>query len=339
MPLPPKLLDFFTARGGVVSIADYMDFCLFDCNIGYYTTRTPMVAGNDFITTPELSPLFGYTLAAWVANAWKKLNCPTPFLLLECGGGSGILLHDILTELHKTAPDCAVAAHVYMLEKSPALKIVQQKKLDKYRVHWVENISSLPTLPAVVVGNEFLDCFPIRQFIKQHNGTYHERAVEIQNNTLAFTTLTTPHTFESTAPLIETQEAMIYFLKTLTAHLPQHACLWVDYGAAPPTLFNETDTLQAIKNHTPVDVLAFPTTSDLTTHVNFSAVAQAVGGTQHLTSQAEFLMQHGLASRALAYLPTLTADEHTATEAALHRLLHPAYMGHLFKVFEHYTRA
>jgi NADH dehydrogenase [ubiquinone] 1 alpha subcomplex assembly factor 7 len=303
---------------------------------GYYThgrnfTTTPP---RDFITAPELTPLFGATLANWVAAKWQQLGAPEHFILAELGPGRGSLMHGLLTHLHAQHPVCYAALQaVLLVEVSPFLAQLQQATLKQFtRCTWAESLPTFPSEPPlVVVGNEVLDALPAQPYRLTAQG-WEELWVE--DTTLNWQPCAPPPLPQGWQPAVGAAFEVIPSLPALlnSVRAVASSALFIDYGS--PTLPpNAQSTVQAVQRHQPVPLLHAPGESDLTVHINFAEVAQLLGPTAcTLSPLADFLLQHGLPNLALPYLP------HPATESALHRLLHPAQMGTLHQALC-YTRS
>jgi NADH dehydrogenase [ubiquinone] 1 alpha subcomplex assembly factor 7 len=290
-----------------------METCLYDPEHGYYMHGTPLGREGSFVTAPMLTSLFGQTLAVWLAATWQQLGRPTPFLLVEGGPGTGTLMQDVVETL---PPPCRAAAQPWLLEISPLLEKVQRKTLAGKDISWGRSLGELPPeTPMIFFANEFLDAFPIRQF--GPDGA--ERMVYENNGTLAFTL--------PSDNLTETHEAAETFLHTLKQRAT--AALFIDYGYVE----GNGDTLQALHEHTAVDVLHRPGETDLTAHVPFGKMAATLGPTSTISDMAPFLLGHGFATLAATALDNTPDPNHrTAIEQASARLLAPNAMGQLFKV-------
>lgn len=295
---------------------------------GYYTRGVNFLQSppRDFTTAPELTPLFGATLANWVAKQWHALGQPSAFTLCEMGPGRGSLMHPLLTQLREAHPTCFTALKsVQMIERAPALITLQQQTLAEWGslCQWSGSLSNLNSqLPTVLIANELLDALPTQPY-RLKNGAWE--ALHVEENALVWLPTKAPPLPHNWQPIegavIEHMPSLTPLLAAIKAHA--HAALLIDYGAAslPP---QGADTLQAMQHHKSVPLLHDAGNSDLTAHINFAEVANQLGPTHcTLSHLADFLLQHGLHHLALPLLP------HPATESALHRLLHPAQMGTL----------
>lgn len=321
------------ALGGPMPVAEYMALCLGHPEHGYYMTRDPLGAAGDFVTAPEVSQMFGELLGLALARAWTALGAPAPFCLAEAGPGRGTLMVDILRATARV-PGFRAGLRLHLVETSPALRAVQAERLAAAGPVWVESLDSLPSLPLLLVANEFLDALPVRQFVATPRG-WRERVVGLQDGALAFGLAAgpapdfgpaPPGTVREWSPLREAAAAAI------GRHLATHGgfALLVDYGDWEGT----GDTLQALKAHAFADPLAEPGATDLTTHVVFADIARAAqaAGAQVLgfAAQGTVLGRLGIAARAAA-LSESSPDRAGVIARQLTRLTDPSEMGRLFK--------
>ena len=176
------------AAAGPISVADYMAACLFDPEAGYYTTREPFGAAGDFTTAPEISQMFGELVAIWAYSAWDEAGRPMPMTLAEIGPGRGTLMADMLRTLDRLDTGFVTRARIAMIEASPRLAEIQSARLagGRCRPTWFSQVSELPALPLVLVGNELFDALPVRQFVRTAQG-WRERMVGLaEDGELAF---------------------------------------------------------------------------------------------------------------------------------------------------------
>lgn len=310
-----EYLRRYIATHGALDVGQFMSIALAHPEHGYYMTRDPFGAGGDFTTAPEISQMFGEMIGAWVIDIWAQMGKPERLTLVECGPGRGTLMNDIL-RVYKDVP-----LDVHLIEISPALKFIQQKTL---KAHWHDNIETVPTdAPVIVIGNEFLDALPFRQFVKTKDG-WAERVI---TEDLSFGLR--PIAFVKDAPegsIFEIAPHRIEFIKTvedLMKRCGMGAALFIDYGHAQSGL---GDTFQALHKHNTVDVLSHIGEADLTSHVDFSVFGHPV------TTQGEFLRSLGIEARAQMLLKNANERQSADIASALHRLTSSDEMGTLFKV-------
>jgi len=348
------------AAAGSIGTAEFMAIAMADKEDGYYAAAEPFGRGGDFITAPEISQLFGEIVAIWVIAAWQALGCPTAFVLCEAGPGRGSLSDDICRSLAKAAPACARAAHMALMETSPALRRQQQQKLAAWNkpekpIVWVEDYSGLtlhirrlaPAAPLIFIANELLDVLPVCQYEKSARG-WHERRIQADaGGQLHFTPgplqplpLPAAAAFAQAcgrAPpgaIIELSPARQAFVQALSRLLAQQrgAALLIDYGALEHGF---GDTLQAVAKHRFAKVLDNIGRSDLSSHVDFAALmatARAENCRAAALTQGEFLLQMGLLERAGRLGADKDAQCRQQITADVTRLAAPEQMGDLFKV-------
>ncbi|MBL0934962.1 MAG: class I SAM-dependent methyltransferase [Rhizobiaceae bacterium] len=313
-----------------------MALCLFDPADGYYTTREPFGAKGDFTTAPEISQMFGELVAVWLASAWQAAGAPQDAILAEIGPGRGTLMRDMLRTLARIAPD--LTRRVAMIETSPRLVEVQKRTLGETSTTWHRDIGELPGAPLFIVGNELFDAIPIRQFVKTSQG-WRERCVGLDTDG-ALTFVAGPGSTD--APLPDAPNGAIFEIAPARNALMQEvaeriardggAGLFIDYGH-PVTGIG--DTLQAIRAHAYVDVLATPGQADLTSHVDFAELAAAAGAAGLQTramTQARFLLGMGLLERAGQLGAGGDAGLQERLRGEVERLAGVKEMGELFKV-------
>jgi SAM-dependent MidA family methyltransferase len=304
----------------------------------YARAAAPFGREGDFTTAPEISQAFGEVLGAWCAVLWTRLGRPDPVILAECGPGRGTLMADALRAVAQVAPDFRAAARVHLVEQSPTLRDTQARLLGGAVAAWHDDIESLPDGPLLLLGNEFLDALPIRQFIRR-GGAWMERWV--QDGGFVERPAEDAPALPETAPegaVKEVCEPALAWTRTLAARIAAQggAALLVDYGyGTPPGTPLFGDTLQAMQAHrTGLDPLAEPGTRDLTAHVDFVAVAEAARAAGAAVSgplpQGVFLQRLGLMTRAAMLAqarPRLAGEILSGAE----RLVAPEAMGRLFK--------
>src|SRR5271165_7328332 len=130
-PHPPLEREIRRLIGiaGPMPLADYMRLCLTHPQYGYYVNRDPLGAGGDFVTSPEISQMFGELIGLWMGSVWQQMGAPENVRLIELGPGRGTMMHDALRAA-KIVPGFRDALVVHLVEISPALQQVQQRVLD-----------------------------------------------------------------------------------------------------------------------------------------------------------------------------------------------------------------
>lgn len=322
-------------QNGSIDFYTYMKLCQQHPDYGYYATKASqdiLGSSGDFITAPEISSLFGEMIAFWIVTQWERLGCPGQLQLLELGPGRGILMKDILTTLHKLKSFTA-SVQVHMVEINPSFKKAQIEALNGlYEIVHHETLDFLHKthLCTLVIANEFFDALPVRQYIQDSKtpGKWRELHVGIADNDEL--QLEYPPVDE-TPNHTEIQPDTDIILSTVYEHIQRYngAALLIDYGYWE----GAGDTIQALYQHKNVGVLDHPGQSDLTVHVNFKNLANPCKsyGLQHsYQTQRQFLMEYGIQLR----VQQLKNSDDDVLQNAVHRLIDPAEMGHLFKVLQ-----
>ncbi len=175
-PLARKLVRQIAATGPI-SVAEFMAACLGDPEFGYYMIREPFGQGGDFVTSPEISQVFGELIGLWGVAVWEAMGAPSRFVLAELGPGRGTLMADALRAA-KVRPDFLRAATIAVVETSPRLRAAQREALGSSgtEAQWFDRVDDLPAAPLIVVANEFFDALPIRQLVRTESG-WAERMV------------------------------------------------------------------------------------------------------------------------------------------------------------------
>ena len=284
------------------------------CNAYYYATRDPLGASGDFTTAPEISQMFGELIGAALADCWKRAGAPADAIYAELGPGRGTLAADALRMLRAAS----FSGEAHFVETSPVLREAQKQAVPD--AHWHESIGELPARPLLLVANEFLDALPVRQHV---DGI--ERRVFVAAGGLAF---------DRDGEIVETSPARDEAVAAIATCLAARggAGIFVDYGhqrSAPG------DTLQAVRGHGFAPVLANPGEQDLTSHVDFEALAGAArdagAAVTPVIAQGEWLLRVGIEARAQS-LSRANPDRAADIQSALDRLTASEQMGSLFKV-------
>jgi len=322
---------------GPISVARYMELCLGHPRHGYYMTRDPFGPRGDFVTAPEVSQMFGELIGAWAATVWRQMGSPPQVSLIELGPGRGTLMADALRAA-QALPEFHKALAVQLVETSPVLRAQQETRLADagVPVAWHRRIEEIAEGPAIVIANEFADALPVDQFVKDRG--WHLRMVGLADERLAFVVAPDPMpgTDSVDAPagtILERRHDGAIAL--LARRIARHggAALIIDYGHVASGF---GDTLQAVRHHTFSDPLADPGAADLTTQVDFAALArtaQREGARAHgPLTQGAFLHRLGIEQRAMRLKQKETAQQAADIDAALTRITAPDQMGELFKV-------
>ncbi len=334
--LQTRIAQEIASSGGWLAFDRFMALALYEPGLGYYANDTAKFglmpsSGSDFVTAPEMSPVFGQLLAAQVAEALQRTHTREVW---EFGAGTGALALQVLDELAALGvrPD-----RYTIVDLSGTLRARQQLRLVKYEglVHWAD---ALPDrLEGVVIGNEVLDAMPVQLLVRKA-GVWHERGVVLQpDGSLGWedrpTQLRPPMEIEGEHDyLTEIHPQGEAFIRTLGERMARGAAFFIDYGFGESEYFHPQRHMGTLVCHrlhkVDDDPLADVGLKDITAHVNFTgtAVAAQDAGFEVLgyTSQAHFLINCGLGPKldALAQGPRAMAT----------KLMMEHEMGELFKV-------
>ena len=322
-----------------------MHEALYAPGLGYYaaglaklatrnTLDTPSAASGDFVTAPELSPAFGYTLAQQVAQVLRAQDKPA---MLEFGAGSGQLAHDVLTALS----ELGIHPTYHILEVSADLRERQQQRL----AAWQSQVQWLDALPenfsGVVLANEVLDAMPVHLVGWHDDGSVFERGVTTIDDQFVWqdrpASELLANTLSAKMPpmpgyVTEINLAAQAWIAQLGRWLRWGAAILIDYGFPEREYYHpqrSKGTLMChIQHRSHAQPLVLPGLQDITAHVDFSAMASSAFDADldvmGYTSQARFLLNAGL----LEVLPKLDSQ----AQRGIDKLISEAEMGELFKV-------
>ena len=338
-PLARRLIRQIEATGPI-DVATFMTLCLADRRHGYYTGGDPLCAAGDFVTAPEISQIFGELIGAALAQAWIEMGRPRPFAMIELGTGRGTLLGDALRAT-RTLPGFHEALTLHLVESSPALRAAQARAVGERAVSWHTRLDEVPTgPPCFVLANEFLDALPVRQFVRDTRG-WRERRVGLDaHGDLAFVAgapmmraaLPDAPADVTMLEIAPAREAAVREIALRLKHTGG-SMLVIDYGALD---LDGSDSLQAVRAHRAIDPLAAPGRADLTSHVAFRPLLQAITETGlHAFGplpQGDFLRRLGIELRLRHLLAGADAEMVTSVRAGVDRLIDETAMGMLFKV-------
>lgn len=333
------------AHSGWISFARYMELALYAPGLGYYTAGTHKFGETgDFITAPELSALFGRTLAHQVAEIMAD-SAPH---ILELGAGSGKLAADMLSELESLGrlPDS-----YHILEVSADLRDRQQSLLQQRLPHLSSRVHWLDTLPEIfsgaIVANEVLDALPVHRVHWQDSAiteigvAWSERGFVWQERPISDAALLQAAEQIQAADdyVSEICLAARGLVNSLAGSLMQGTVLFIDYGFGAREFYHpqrRAGTLMCHYRHRAHDdPFYLPGLQDITAHVNFTDIAEcgldAGLALQGYTNQAFFLINNDITGLLKDTSPE-NLLEYLPLSAQLQKLTSPAEMGELFKV-------
>lgn len=412
-PLVKDLLTFIKLRGPI-SLHDYMAQASNHAIHGYYQNATVDKIGSkgDFVTAPEISQLFGEMIGVWCLSTWHSLGEPAAINLIELGPGKGTLMKDIL-RVAQRFPKFRDSLQISLVELSETMRKVQQETLgmqiDNHNspgplpeqggtsrgsggvvgaktaqgtpVSWYYMLQQIPeqeSVPTLVIGQEFLDAFPVHQFVYTSKG-WREKLVDVDSTAnspfffrIVLSSSATPAikallmreslllrqptaaaahgTWQSPIPegLSENDGIEISPLALATCedvakriHKTRGAALFLDYGED----FTQGDSLRAFKRHAQSNILSEPGVADITADVDFAACRTVASRKNVLAypaiGQGEFLVSMGIVSRAEQLIEADSTSEAAAADIVqgVRKLVDPSEMGRRFKVIAFVDRS
>ena len=299
--------------GGPIPFSQFMQTALYHPQHGYYRRGQPTVGRDgDFLTSPEVHPLFGYALASVAASVWDALGRPQAFHFRDVGPGTGALAEAVLTWTAAQNAAFAEALVLELVEPSASATALQRRRLASFsdRVRWHATLAAASPAPGLTLGNELLDAQPVHRL--RWNGSAWEELYVGLDEAGQFTECMAPLRDAGLAATLANVDArcgqtveVCPGLETLVASLAETVSrgmlLLFDYGYGRKRLYAPwriRGTLMTFYRQTPgEDALQRVGEQDLTCHVDLDAVeaaAVAVGLRRYaVRSQAEFLADLG----------------------------------------------
>lgn len=338
--------------GGRITFARYMELALYAPGLGYYSAGLQKFgAGGDFVTAPEISPLFARCIARQCRQVLEQMEQGD---ILEVGAGSGVLACDVLSECERLS---CLPRHYFILELSAELRARQRDMLTRRVPHLAGRVRWLDTLPqhgfhGAVLANEVLDAMPLHRFridgdavyeccVGDEDGRFVWRHGPVSDAALAgridairSRIQDLPQVFESEVSL-----AASAWIRSIADVIERGLVLLIDYGHARSELYHaqrsDGTLLCHYRHRAHADPLILAGLQDITAQVDFTAVAEAAHdaglAVAGYTTQAHFLLACGLmemvgdadANDAATYLPLMQQVK---------KLTQPDEMGEVFKV-------
>lgn len=359
--LSSRIAAEIARHGGWLSFARYMEMALYEPGLGYYSNPGQVFgAAGDFVTAPELTPLFGATLARQV-SPWLKdpALVGSGQVVLEVGGGSGMLAAQLLNALDNVGHH---EVRYLILELSAERREHQRQTLKSLAPGLMDRVGWLDTFPesfaGVVVANELLDAMPVQLFEWQADAeaALQEMGVTWVDGQFAWAPRPADAVLTETVTALRNRlgpegaqwhspyrseicPAQQAWMRTLADCMTAGVVMLLDYGFAAPEYYHpqrDQGTLMCHYRHrSHADPFLWPGLSDITAHVDFTALARAATAEGFslvgYTSMAAFLLNAGLLDE-LADLPREPESFWFAQAQAVQQLISEAEMGELFKV-------
>ena len=364
--LRQKIEQEIRARGPI-SFSRYMELCLYDEDLGYYTSHAAQFGkAGDFYTSSDVHAVFGRLLARQFEEMWRALGSPAEITIKELGPGRGLFAQDVLGWSEKKFPDFFRAVRYVLVEQSPALRqrieatIARHLKSGKAELedgmngkgttsvvpYEGTNVRDLaPEVPVLLFANEFFDALPVEILsargslrIDAHNGKFVETWAPASAEELEFLDRYSVHPEESER--VEVPLAAQRNADELFSALDRGFAVLIDYGytRAEQLAGRHRGTLKAIRQHSvSANPYEAPGEQDITADVNFTALAAIAEKhgmqAQKLITQSQFLLGIGEATEfADAFEECCLPQERAKVALQLKHLVTPAGMGESFHV-------
>jgi SAM-dependent MidA family methyltransferase len=345
--LAEHIANCILAEGDWIPFTRFMELALYAPGLGYYAAGARKFgAEGDFVTSPEISPMFAKCFGLQAGQILKAVGGD----ILELGPGSGVFAADLFETLKEQG---TIPERYLLLEVSPELKERQRELLaqrfpkDLERFVWIDRLPG--KIRGMVIANEVLDVVPCAMVFR-HGEEFLERGVILTEAGFAWDdqrladfdlrrragAVFPPGDYDYLTEINLAAEGLV---RTVAASLEAGVAIFIDYGFPEREFYHPQRSMGTLRCHYRHrfhgDPFFMPGLQDITAHVDFSAMARAAeeGGAEvyGFTTQAYFLISCGLAVLVSAGDPTMTLSRLKGT-SAVHRLIAPSEMGELFKV-------
>jgi SAM-dependent MidA family methyltransferase len=332
-----------------ISFRDFMEMALYEPGLGYYCSPGMKIGREgDYLTSPEVSPVFGAMVGRQLREMWEMMGHPSRFDVVEAGAGNGTLCRDLLGWAKRSAPDLFEVMEYTIVEPVGALETGQRERIAGSRleseVRWTREMPA--SIEGCILSNELLDSMPVHRvrvtrgelretYVTWHEGTFVEELRPADPQVVGY--------FERLGFLpgedcqAEVNLDAIAWLKAAVASIKRGFILTFDYGYEAPELYApwRTDgTLLCFYRHNPSgDAYARIGRQDMTSHVDFTTLRRAGDEasltTSGLVSQTEFLTIMGIAEALLPPDTETDLEDRLARRRAVSELVDPAGLGRI----------
>ena len=347
------IINHINSNNGYITLDNFIYISMYDENFGYYISKNPIGEKNDFITSPEISQLFGEIIGLYILDYWN-MNINKSFNLFELGPGKGTMMRDILN-ISSNFPNYVSKINLKLIEKNHNLIIHQKKILNEFNnklesIKWYKDLNNFDdTKNTIFIANEFFDCFPIKQIYK-FKDIYYEKIVrydisknkfqldnilinkynpilkkidyfdlknDIKDGTiLEISNLSDEYIFKISDILLNNEGIIVLF----------------DYGN---NFLIGKSTIKSIKNHKHSEILDNPGHQDISYMINFSYIKNLFISKNLYVygpfNQGDFFKSLGIKQRKDNIIKT-NLDKKNQLENGLNRIIDNDKMGKLFKV-------
>lgn len=335
---------------GIITFHDFMETALYHPQQGYYATRQPMGREGDYLTSPEVHPIFGALVGKQLCQLWQLMGEPRAFDVVEQGAGTGLLARNILRWAARRRPRFFEAIRYRIVEISPALRRRQREMLAPAAEGRAEWLGDLPeAFEGCLLSNELIDSFPVHRIVHQdrqllemyvlyRDGRFEELLGRASTPRIAeyFADL---GFWPGAGCLAEVNLRALDWMAAAAKALRRGFVLTFDYGYPAEELYapwRRDGTLLCFYRHNPSsDPYARIGRQDLTAHVDFTSLMRT--GEAHglevagFTSQARFLANLGIGAgvEAVARESPTALEEYYARRRAAQELIDPAGLGRI----------
>ncbi|XP_061183453.1 protein arginine methyltransferase NDUFAF7, mitochondrial-like [Saccostrea echinata] len=346
---------------GPLTVAEYMKEVLINPVTGYYINNEVFGHSGDYITSPEISQLFGELIGVWCVHEWQQMGKPDKIQIVELGPGRGTLAADMMS-VFSQFKEFKKAVSLHLVEVSPNMRqhqsqiltgetTLDNKAAEEYQsqktkygpdVHWYRFLDQVPQECSCFIAHEFFDVLPIYKFQKK-DGEWNEILVDIQEEGGLRFIMSRGPTTNSKAFLthmedsderehVEVSPESGSVVQKMSQRISDHGgrALIVDYGHEG----TKTDTFRGFKDHKLYDPLEKPGSADLTADVDFAYLKHCCGDkvkTFGPVTQNNFLNGMGIGVRLQALLQNADDQTKKILLESVRRLMHPQEMGHAYK--------
>ncbi len=339
-----KILSEIIKNKNPISLEKFIEFCLYN-KFGYYNNSLVLGKKGDFVTSPEISQLFGEIIGLFILNDWS-ININDKFNLVELGPGRGTLMKDIIN-ITKKFSTFNKMINIHLIEKNTLLTNIQKKLLKNYlrsyQINWSKNFNIKNKLPCLIFANEFFDCFPIQQFYKKNN-KWLKKMIDINLSANSIKFIDKPITtkdqlikIEQYKPnnVLEFSNSREKYFNKICKHINTFGgkIIIVDYGYYErPNYF----TLQSVYNNKKANILDNIGLQDITSLVDFKKLIEIAETNklkiENFLTQREFFLRYGIKERFKILIEKSTKDQKKIIESGMDRIINKDKMGNLFKI-------
>jgi SAM-dependent MidA family methyltransferase len=343
------IVDDIRARGPI-PFSRYMELCLYHPQLGYYSrAKEQFGKAGDFYTSSDVHAVFGRLMARQFDEMWRAMGSPARVDLIEFGPGRGLFAQDVMDWSIEKFPQFADALHYTLVEQSARFRArLEERFAERIARHKLEVWGGIDDFrgnfdDAIFFANEFFDAFPVeivtpegQLHVAEDNGVFRETFTALAPDIHDY--LDRYSVRPEAGERVEVPLRALDYARRLASIAKHGFCVFVDYGytRSEQLAGRHRDTLKAFRQHTmSANPYEAPGEQDLTSDVNFTALAAAMHGwnAAELLTQSQFLLGLGEHNEfADAFANCRLPQEHAKVALQLKHLVTPAGMGESFHV-------